>query len=248
MISRFRNDFVLSTIGVVVMAVAVVLAALTSSASTTDPDEALASEDAVLSLAQGNDLQRKWASDTEFHTQAPTKPHAKAKAEAKKAAPKQPAPRAQRAERPRPSICSGVHSAARVARLSPEQSANAATIISVARERGLPERAAVIALATAMQESKLHNIDYGDRDSLGLFQQRPSQGWGSPAQVTDPRYAAGKFYDGLVGVKNWKSRPLTQSAQAVQRSAYPDRYAQWEGVATTLSRHLNGATPPGTHC
>jgi hypothetical protein len=84
-------------------------------------------------------------------------------------------------------------------RLTGEQVGNARTIAQVGYERGLPERAVVIALATAMQESRLRNLDYGDRDSLGLFQQRPSQGWGTPAQVQDPVYAAGKFYDGLVG-------------------------------------------------
>ena len=77
----------------------------------------------------------------------------------------------------------------------------------------------MIALATAQQESRLRNLDYGDRDSLGLFQQRPSQGWGTEAQVQDPVYAAGKFYDGLVKVPDWETGRLTEIAQAVQRSA-----------------------------
>ncbi|WP_346621989.1 hypothetical protein [Blastococcus montanus] len=121
-----------------------------------------------------------------------------------------------------------------------EQAANAATIARVGRERGLPERAVVIALATAQQESRLRNLDYGDRDSLGLFQQRPSQGWGTPEQVRDPVYAAGKFYDGLVTVPGWEAGRLTEMAQAVQRSAYPELYQQWEGMAQQLTTALAG--------
>ena len=92
--------------------------------------------------------------------------------------------------------------------LTAEQVANAADDRRTSRrDRGLPERAVVIALATAQQESRLRNLDYGDRDSLGLFQQRPSQGWGTEAQVQDPVYAAGKFYDGLVKVPELGDRP-----------------------------------------
>jgi hypothetical protein len=131
---------------------------------------------------------------------------------------------------------------------STEQAANAATISAVALERGLPERAVVIALATALQESKLTNINYGDRDSLGLFQQRPSQGWGEPNQLMDPRYAAGKFYDALVRVPHWTTRPLTDAAQAVQRSGFPDEYAKWEPRADALARALLGTTPAGLRC
>jgi hypothetical protein len=119
-----------------------------------------------------------------------------------------------------------------------EQAANAATIAAVARLRGLPERAAVIALATAQQESRLRNLDYGDRDSLGLFQQRPSQGWGSEAQVQDPVYAAGKFFDHLVTVPGWDTGRLTDVAQRVQRSGFPEAYQQWESMATTLAAAL----------
>ncbi len=97
--------------------------------------------------------------------------------------------------------------------ITPEQAANAATIAEVAWDRGLPDRAVVIALATAMQESGLRNIDYGDRDSLGLFQQRPSMGWGTEAQVQDPEYAAGKFLDRLVQVPGWQTARLTDAAQ-----------------------------------
>ena len=122
--------------------------------------------------------------------------------------------------------------------LAADQWANARTIADVAWQRGLPERAVVIALATAMQESTLHNLDYGDRDSLGLFQQRPSQGWGTPAQVQDPVYAAGKFYDGLVQVPGWDTRRLTEAADAVQRSAFPRAYQRWSDFAQSLTTAL----------
>jgi hypothetical protein len=122
--------------------------------------------------------------------------------------------------------------------LTAEQWANAQTIAQVAHDRGLPDRAVVIALATAMQESRLRNLDYGDRDSLGLFQQRPSQGWGTPEQVRDPVYAAGKFYDHLVTVPDWETRRLTDSAQLVQRSGWPEAYQKHETAATELAAAL----------
>jgi hypothetical protein len=126
-----------------------------------------------------------------------------------------------------------------------EQVGNAAIIAQVGRDRGLPDRAVVIALATAQQESRLRNLDYGDRDSLGLFQQRPSQGWGTEAQVQDPVYAAGKFYDWLVTVPGWETGRLTEVAQAVQRSGYPELYQQHEAMAVELTASLApGATPP----
>jgi hypothetical protein len=118
--------------------------------------------------------------------------------------------------------------------LSGEQWANARTIAQVGYDRGLSERAVVIALATAMQESTLRNLDHGDRDSLGLFQQRPSQGWGTPAQVRDPVHAAGRFYDGLVRVPGWDTMRLTDAAQTVQRSAFPELYQQHEPLAVAL--------------
>jgi hypothetical protein len=122
--------------------------------------------------------------------------------------------------------------------LTAEQLTNAVTIAGVAHDRGLPERAVVIALATAQQESRLRNLDYGDRDSLGLFQQRPSQGWGTEAQVQDPAYAAGKFYDHLMQVPGWDTGRLTDVAQAVQRSGFPEAYQQWEPMATELTAVL----------
>ena len=125
-----------------------------------------------------------------------------------------------------------------------EQVGNAAIIAQVGRDRGLPDRAVVIALATAQQESRLRNLDYGDRDSLGLFQQRPSQGWGTEAQVQDPVYAAGKFYDWLVTVPGWETGRLTDVAQAVQRSGYPELYQQHEAMAVELAAGFGpGATP-----
>lgn len=118
--------------------------------------------------------------------------------------------------------------------LAPDQLANAATIVAVGREMGVPARGWTVALATAMQESTLKNLDYGDRDSLGLFQQRPSMGWGSPAQVRDPRYAARKFYDSLLKVPGWERLPVTVAAQAVQRSGFPAAYAKWETKAAQV--------------
>lgn len=132
--------------------------------------------------------------------------------------------------------------------LSTEQAANAATISAVATSRKLPGRAVTIALATALQESKLVNVEYGDRDSLGLFQQRPSQGWGSQGQILDPRYSAGKFYDALVKVKGWQTMPVTRAAQAVQQSAHPDAYEQWAEQAGVLTRAFAGAAPAMLSC
>jgi hypothetical protein len=132
--------------------------------------------------------------------------------------------------------------------LTPDQLQNARTIAAVAQERGLPERAVVIALATAMQESTLRNLDHGDRDSLGLFQQRPSQGWGTPEQVQDPVYAAGKFYDGLVQIPNWESGELTRVADAVQRSAFPLAYGRWTEFAESLTKVVQPAPGAEAGC
>lgn len=114
-------------------------------------------------------------------------------------------------------------------RLDPAQVTNAQIMVGVARQNGLPLRAAVIAVATAKQESDLHNLAYGDRDSLGLFQQRPSQGWGTPQQILNPVRASSRFYARLVTVPGWETLPLTVAAQAVQRSANATAYAQWQG-------------------
>jgi hypothetical protein len=126
--------------------------------------------------------------------------------------------------------------------MDPDQLLNASIIADVAMRRALPERAVIVALATAQQESKLRNLDYGDADSLGLFQQRPSQGWGSAAQVIQPVYAAGKFYDTLLKVSNWQGLAVGEAAQDVQRSAFPQAYASWEPRATALAGALTGTT------
>jgi len=127
-------------------------------------------------------------------------------------------------------------------RMVPDQLANASTIADLAMRRGLPQQAVVVALATSMQESKLTNLDYGDRDSIGLFQQRPSQGWGSKEQLIVPIYATGKFYDALLKVVSWQSLPVAAAAQAVQRSGFPDAYASWQPRATALAAALTGTT------
>ena len=134
------------------------------------------------------------------------------------------------------------------AELSPEQMGHAATIAGIAVRRGLPARAATIAIATAMQESKLVNVEYGDRDSLGLFQQRPSQGWGTKAQVLDPVHATNAFYDALVKVRAYRDRPITEVAQAVQRSGFPRAYAQHEAQARVLASALSGNSPAALTC
>ncbi len=134
------------------------------------------------------------------------------------------------------------------AELSPEQMSNAATIAGIAVRRELPARAVTIAIATALQESKLVNVKYGDRDSLGLFQQRPSQGWGTDAQVLDPIYATNAFYDALVKVRDYRDRPITDVAQAVQRSGFPQAYAQHEAQARVLASALTGNSPAALTC
>ncbi len=132
--------------------------------------------------------------------------------------------------------------------MEPEQAQNAAIITSVAQQRQLPHQAVVVAIAVAMQESRLRNLDHGDRDSLGLFQQRPSQGWGTAAQVQDPIYAAGAFYSHLVKVKNWQNLAVTVAGQDVQHSGRPTAYAQWEPRARAITAALTGDTPAGMTC
>jgi hypothetical protein len=132
--------------------------------------------------------------------------------------------------------------------LSPERMGNAAIIAGAAVKRGLPARAASIGLATAIQESKLRNLNYGDRDSLGLFQQRPSQGWGTKKEIRDPVYATNAFYDVLVKVEGYQSLEITKAAQKVQRSAYPNAYADHEDEARALASTLTGYTKGGLTC
>jgi hypothetical protein len=135
--------------------------------------------------------------------------------------------------------------------LTPTQTANAALISAVAVSRGLPARAASIAIATAIQESRLENIDYGDEagpDSRGLFQQRPSQGWGTEEQILSPLYATGAFYDALVQVPGYETLPITEAAQTVQRSAYPEAYADHEPEGRAFASALTGNSPEALDC
>jgi len=148
---------------------------------------------------------------------------------------------------PQPEDCTasvGGHDAT----LDPEQAENAALITALAVRRGLPAHAATIALATAMQESKLYNLEGGDRDSLGLFQQRPSQGWGTRAQVLDPVHATDAFYDALVKIADYQKLDVTVAAQKVQHSAYPEAYAQHEADARALASSLSGYSPHAFSC
>jgi hypothetical protein len=128
--------------------------------------------------------------------------------------------------------------------------ANAATIAAVGIRRDVPERAITVAMATALQESKLRNVPdgEGDRDSVGLFQQRPSQGWGTAAQIADPRYAAGRFYSALLHVKNWQHLTVTAAAQAVQHSAAPYAYQKWAVQAQVLASALMGDDEAAVAC
>ncbi|MQA26904.1 MAG: hypothetical protein GEU94_15910 [Micromonosporaceae bacterium] len=135
-----------------------------------------------------------------------------------------------------------------VVMLQADQMAHAATISAVGLRRSVPERAITVALATALQESKLRNLPGGDRDSVGLFQQRPSQGWGDPKQLQDPRYAARAFYRHLVKVRGWKRMRITDAAQAVQKSAHPDAYQRWADEAESLTAALTGSVPGSLSC
>jgi len=133
-------------------------------------------------------------------------------------------------------------------RMAVDQTQNAALISAISLTRGLPARAASIALATALQESKLRNIDYGDMDSVGLFQQRPSQDWGSVEQIMDPVYSANAFYNALEKVPGYVDMPLNDAAQIVQRSAYPHAYAQHEAPAKAFASALTGQSPAALNC
>ncbi|MFI7488714.1 hypothetical protein ACIBXA_10075 [Micromonospora echinaurantiaca] len=132
--------------------------------------------------------------------------------------------------------------------LDGDQMANAATIAAIGIQRKMPERAVVVALATAYQESGLRNLDGGDRDSIGLFQQRPSQGWGTPAQIRDPRYAANRFYAALKKVRGWERMRVTDAAQKVQRSAFPEAYQKWADESQVLTRALLGHATGAVAC
>lgn len=133
--------------------------------------------------------------------------------------------------------------------LTAAQARNAETIVAVGKSVDVAPRGWVVAIASALQESGLRNLNHGDRDSLGLFQQRPSAGWGSRAQVMDPTYAARAFYGGptsptnnrgLLDIRGWESMPLWQAAQSVQRSAFPHAYERHEQLAVAVVRQIAG--------
>jgi cell wall-associated NlpC family hydrolase len=136
----------------------------------------------------------------------------------------------------------GTATATGVAGYSGDQMTNAATIVATGKNMNVPEQGWVIAVAAAMQESGLHNLNRGDRDSLGLFQERPSQGWGSPAQVMDPSYAATAFYRRLLAVPDWEGMSVNDAAQAVERSGFPDAYQQHEQAAREVVGAVQGST------
>lgn len=122
--------------------------------------------------------------------------------------------------------------------LDDDQRETVSLIISIGMERGLSPRAWQVAIQAGMTESGLRNLPYGDRDSLGIFQMRPSMGWGSVSQVTDPPYQVNKFYDVLEEIPDWSSMRPGDAAQAVERSAFPDRYHRWEPMAVHLVENL----------
>ena len=132
--------------------------------------------------------------------------------------------------------------------LDQEQARYATTIAAIGKSRGLPDHAVTVALAAALQESGLHDLGSGDRDSVGLFQQRPSQGWGSKPELLNPVYAASAFYQHLALVTGWETLPVTEAAQLVQHSATPDAYAVWEAEARALAEALTGEVPAAFSC
>jgi len=132
--------------------------------------------------------------------------------------------------------------------LDTEQAAVAATIAGVAARKRLPRQAVTIALATALQESKLHNLDYGDRDSVGIFQQRPSEGWGPAEDLMDPVYATTKFYAALTHIRGYATMPVSEAAQDVQHSADGSAYDQWIWMAGQLAGYFTGMSPHGVSC
>jgi hypothetical protein len=132
--------------------------------------------------------------------------------------------------------------------LDPEQAANAATIAGVAHQRIMPSRAVTVAYAAAMQESKLHNISYGDRDSVGIFQQRPSEGWGPASKLKDPVYATTRFFGALEQVPRYKQLPVYKAAQAVQHSADGFAYIQYQPQAFRMAAAFTGHHPHAVWC
>lgn len=134
------------------------------------------------------------------------------------------------------------------AALSPESKAIVARIIEIGKQRGHEPKAWQVAIQAGKTESNLRNVNYGDRDSLGIFQMRPSMGWGTPAQVTNVDYAINTFYERLHRIKNWQAMRPGDAAQAVERSAYPDRYNRWEGMAAMLISGIETTVADPTKC
>ncbi|OYN96740.1 hypothetical protein [Enemella evansiae] len=132
--------------------------------------------------------------------------------------------------------------------LTREQAYLTAIIVGVSVQRQLDPQAATIAMATAYQESGIRNLTYGDRDSIGLFQQRPSQDWGTQQQIMDPWYASNAFYNALVKIPNWQNGDVNDTAQAVQKSGFPDAYRKHEQNAVVLSKVFTGQAPGGLSC
>lgn len=129
-----------------------------------------------------------------------------------------------------------------------EQAHYASIVVGMSVKRGLSPRAASIAMATVYQETGIRNLNYGDLDSVGLFQQRPSQGWGSRKQLLDPYYATDKFYDALVKIDGWETADITTVAQQIQNSSYPDAYRDHEADARVLASALTGRSTAGFTC
>jgi hypothetical protein len=132
--------------------------------------------------------------------------------------------------------------------LDTDQAGIAATIAGVAARRKLPRQAVTIAYAAALQESQLQNLDYGDRDSVGIFQQRPSQGWGTTREIENPVYATTRFFAALVNVHDYMRMPVANAAQDVQHSADGAAYAQWTAMAAELAGYFTGSSPHGVSC
>ena len=132
--------------------------------------------------------------------------------------------------------------------LDPEQAAIAATIAGVAHQRSMPSHAVMVAYAAALQESKLHNLSYGDRDSVGVFQQRPSEGWGHARQLKDPVYASTRFFQALATVPHYLHKPVFRAAQAVQRSADGQAYIQYQPEAAALAADFTGHSAHAVWC
>jgi hypothetical protein len=132
--------------------------------------------------------------------------------------------------------------------LTTGQAAIASTIAGVASRQHMPDRAVAIAYAAALQESKLSNLSYGDRDSVGVFQQRPSEGWGTTKQIEDPVYATTRFFEALSAVPNYLHMPISAAAQAVQHSADGSAYAQYADMGSEMATAFTGSEPRGVWC